>query len=251
MVDAFLAAFQAHDPQNAVCVLHTVTRDFQHRILRRLRRSETYRPQPLSVEGHTFELVFDFYDANRLSRPRSSWRLECLGVQYHCFRQDAEEPLVDMTITRDHVLLWPHRYPGTDLWVQDKDQLSYTTLAALAQEHHRLVEAWIPLSKTLYLDAPDTPIQPQAALAKTHHLLASGPLPLIDGYATVLERLGVQFTIQDSPLPFMIQNTTTYQTDPSNPLALIFGRSYLVAAEIRAYLVETPHRSGSRARKRH
>jgi hypothetical protein len=247
MFDAFLAAFHAPDPQNVACVLHSVTRDFQHAILRRMLRRGKYLPQPPLIEGDTLELVFDFYAPAQMATPQSRWQLACVGVQYHWFWRHAGEPITDLTITHDHVLLWRHHYPTKDLWVQDTSQLSFAVLAALEQEHHRLVEEWIPLA--LSLTAPDIPIQPHAAMARTHHLLASGPTPLIDGYAAILERFGVHFTIQNSPLPFMIENTTIYQTDPSNPLALVFGRSYLIADVIEAHLVETPRRRVSRARR--
>lgn len=125
-----------------------------------------------------------------------------------------------------HPLLWPYVEPGADLYFYAPPDDIGRVIACLYEAHAEVVDGWYSLARFTNKLLPLHEL-----LASPRGLLASGPLPLILGYETVLKDAGVQCSVLNSGVR---RWPISRRPGPegSQPVALLMGTSYVLARSL-------------------
>ena len=152
--------------------------------------------------------------------PPEAWNVSCDCVVAQSFRQHKSSS-VDLTV--DHPVLWPHNSAHKELYFSSKPSEPAAVFGSLAEAFLELVGPWFPFSRFMNSYVPTTKL-----LSGGHGLLASGPEPIIDRLAHVLDGYGVRNNVL--PLRY---GRIAFNTD--RPVrALVFDDSYVAAHSIEA-----------------
>jgi hypothetical protein len=159
----------------------------------------------LAAEREGDDLVLRLAEAGRVA---------CRGARRWRLTADASGRLQRWN---DHVLLWEETKPHEELYFSGRPDDPLGLLGELYLRHRDVAGRWLPLERYV---RPDDDVRSLAALLTSGQgRLAAGPEPLIDAYASALERHGME----PSRLPV--------PTDPSPPVeALTLGDAYVVAS---------------------
>lgn len=156
--------------------------------------------------------------------PPEAWNVSCDCVVAHLFRN---QKFSSVSLTFDHPVLWPHNSPQQELYFSSKPSEPAAVFGSLVQAFHDLVGPWFPISRFM------NPMPVIQLLSGGHGLLASGPEPIIDRLAHVLDSYGVRHNVL--PLRY---GRIAYNTDV--PVrALVFDDCYVAAHKIEARRCET------------
>lgn len=139
----------------------------------------------------------------------------------------AAECADNLSVSDDHVLLWPHTQKKAALYFNGRADDSRSLLGALVQMHFRTVGEWFPFT-TFMNDALFSPSCD--LLGAQSGLLADGPEPLIDSYAAVLDDFGIRHSTPPPRAPGWWDGVQ-WQHSTEKLHVLIIGRSYVVAPE--------------------
>jgi hypothetical protein len=139
------------------------------------------------------------------------WKVTCSEtIDYH----HRFEYIEDLNVYHDHVLLWKANQERAQLFFKGTPQNTSELVGELYLKHQDITEGWIPFGTFL-----NEPLE--CLLNGGNGLLASGPLPLLQVYQTVLNFYGISTSLLSND---KAQNS--YQV-------LVFGTSYIVAKEFQ------------------
>ena len=130
----------------------------------------------------------------------------------------------DISIFDDHVLLWPYHRPQCDLFFRGNVPDPHSLLGALFETHASATHGWFTLD--------DFEVQPDhlpRLLGGGYGKLAAGPDVLIEQYAEVLKRYGVEPSIL-TPRPPKLWDGQQWVEGGRELRVLVFGKSYCVAS---------------------
>ncbi|HEY9404085.1 MAG TPA: hypothetical protein VIQ24_15610 [Pyrinomonadaceae bacterium] len=145
------------------------------------------------------------------------WKVVCTGVREESLSLGAHD---DISLSRDHVLLWPHaaRQTSTSFYGKGKD--AHAVVGALYQRHQELAGEWLPLHRFLNPNISNL----TKLIAGGFGMLAEGPEPLILAYEEVMQQYGF-LTSHLEPRPSLQRAALS---------VLMLDDSYIVAERFKA-----------------
>ena len=148
------------------------------------------------------------------------WRVSCNWVLAHAFRNRAQSTL---RLSFDHPVLWPHSMSFKELYFSSTPNDPAAVFGSLIEAHLDLVGSWFPISRFM-----NHSLSTIKLLSSGNGLLASGPAPVIEKFASVLD----VYRVRHNSLPLRY-GAITYNTE-RKPRAFLFDDSYVVAHDIEA-----------------
>ena len=156
--------------------------------------------------------------------PPESWNVSCNWVVAHDFRW---RKCGTLDLTFDHPVLWPHNAPKKELYFSSTPSNPPAVFGSLVEAFLELVGPWFPISYFFNNCVPTIQL-----LSGRHGLLASGPEPIIDRLAAVLDGYGVRH--KTLPIAY---GKVVYNSD-LQVRALVFDGAYVAAHSIEARRAE-------------
>lgn len=126
-------------------------------------------------------------------------------------------------LTSEHAVLWPHNQKQGELYFNGTASDATSLLGALIESQREVVGDWFPIDRFLNLPGRSADI-----LRSGHGLLATGPVMLLDRYASVLDNYGIRHS-SPSPREPVWWNGGKWQPESDQLYALIIGSSFVVA----------------------
>ncbi len=160
---------------------------------------------------------------------RQVWRIDCSGALQH---QIGDGYVEDLDVTAEHVLLWPHTEPHVELFYRGRPADRVALLGELAEAHWRMVGPWFSLDRFL---------NPHPGIVRlfepNHGMFAEGPDRIIQEYASVLRRHGIQVS---SPPPWHPKrwDGQAWVEGAFGLKLLLLGRSWVVCSEVTARRIQ-------------
>ena len=113
----------------------------------------------------------DWVDHDR----RRAFKLHCVDTAKHEMLTGHADSI---WLNGDHPLLWEYNGPSAGLYFSSKPENPYELIGRITVEHDRVFAGWLPVFK--YTNGlTDNLI---TVLSRSHGLIASGPLPLMESY---------------------------------------------------------------------
>ncbi|MBL0388593.1 hypothetical protein JJB07_18470 [Tumebacillus sp. ITR2] len=139
------------------------------------------------------------------------WKVTCSEtIDY----QHNFEYIEDLNVYQDHVLLWKANQEQAQLFFKGTPQNTNELVGELYIKHQEVTQGWIPFGT--FLNGPL-----EWLIKGGDGLLASGPLPLLQVYQTVLNSFGISTSL--------LSKGKTHQPYQ----VLVFATSYVVAKEFQ------------------
>ncbi len=149
-----------------------------------------------------------------------NWQVSCDLVLSHSILSRSHGTLA---ITMDHPVLWPHISSYAQLYFSSCPENAAAVFGSLLETQLNLVGTWFPITRFI-----NRSVSTIGLLSSGNGLLATGPMPLIEGFQTVLNAYGVCNNI----LPLQFGRITC--NSALKPRALVFDDSYVAAHSIEA-----------------
>ncbi|MEX2243843.1 MAG: hypothetical protein WD716_08370 [Fimbriimonadaceae bacterium] len=152
-----------------------------------------------------------------------SWIIECSEVR------TSQAPFEGdgVVLLDDHPLLWPHNKEVASLSFRGVPRDLDAVLGALWRAHVGLIGEWIPFTRFMnYSSLPEL-------LAGGFGQLASGPRPLIEAYAGVLQAHGIQVHASNPRMPTYYKNDQII-VEVGNARLLMVGNGHVIAERFDA-----------------
>ena len=153
--------------------------------------------------------------------PDHQFRIACQQPRSHRILALTNDNLV--SLTTDHVVLWPHNQKQGDLYFNGTPSDPLSLLGALIESQRDAVGNWFPVDHFLNLPGRSAEI-----LRGGHGLLAKGPVSLLDTYAHVLDNHGIKHSSL-APRDPVWWNGDQWMPETEQLHALIVGDSFVVA----------------------
>src|SRR4030095_1554843 len=154
------------------------------------------------------------------------WKVECIGYLEHRVTLGIHYQVESYG---DHVLLWPYIYPSASLSFFGESENPLAVVGALYTQHVKTVHRWIPFHRFLNGN-------PHEMIAGRYGMLAEGPVPLLEAYASVLNEFGIGNEIAN-PKPAPYTNDSMVRMEEVS--ALIFDTdSHVIGAKFNAERLE-------------
>jgi hypothetical protein len=138
-------------------------------------------------------------------------------------------------LSDDHVLLWDHEEPFSQLNFRAGATPPFEVLWKLYERHHRIAGHWIPFERYM------NPWCLANRLPEGTGMLADGPHRLLEEYADVLKSTGVEPYFPYAPRPphpWDEEERRWIDHDPKLSVLILGGSSYIVGADFFANRVE-------------
>jgi len=161
----------------------------------------------------------------RENLPSSDWTIRCSFVLDYRF-EDGSINSIEHVTGDDHPLLARYVDLHASLFFSGAVDNPSDLIGSLLAEHRDRCGTWTSLDSHLQANAA-------AALAGGNGLLASGPRTLLERYATVLERYGLEPSIVGG-MPFQELRGGKRQPRTRPAEALLLGSSFVVADSFTA-----------------
>jgi hypothetical protein len=164
--------------------------------------------------------------------PDQIWELGCENTREFSL---VEFEFNDWTFTDDHILLWDHKEPFSQLNFVGARSSQGEMLWALYERHRAIAGDWIPFERYL------NPGCLKQGLGGCGGVLADGPDRLLREYAEVLSANGVEPYFPYSPRPpywWDEDNGRWVLEDPNLSVLILGGSSYVVGSDFFASRVD-------------
>ena len=154
------------------------------------------------------------------------WRICCLNLGlFHL----EPSPDYDVALVPNHVLLWKCTLPTSSLFINGKTDNHLCLVGALYAKHREVVGEFYNFGETFN--------ETELVLSKGYGLLATGPRPLLQAYAEVLEEYGVRASIPEQSRRLNPDASEIRSGDW--PGVLFIGDTYVVARQYEFERVTT------------
>jgi hypothetical protein len=186
--------------------------------------------------GRACELLLDVRTGDD-EVPRQGWRVVC--ADYRASRLTVEW-VQTAELVAEHPLLLAYTQPYVQLAFVGRANDARLVVADLWEAHRSVTDLWHPFEAFFNMGLPLAEL-----LASSSGILAEGPRPLLERYASVLHAHGMTPSLfgERSPKRWL---DGAWQAEPSDLRALILGDSYVVGAgfEVERVDVEVLDRNG-------
>ncbi len=176
--------------------------------------------QPSNQQSAVLDLL-----VTRSDRPGADarrWRIQARGVlEFRILSHEVES----IALLERHPLLWTYDQDELELYFQDQPRDVHATIGRLHEAHASAGRGWISFDALFNEEMPLHDL-----LTSGSGLLARGPVPVIRAYQEVLEADGLRCSV--------INQGSMAIDGVESPRVLIMGRSYVVATEFSAELVD-------------
>jgi len=137
----------------------------------------------------------------------------------------------DWTLSDDHVLLWDHAEPFSQLNFMGRPTQNESVLWRLYERHRAVASPWIPFEQYL------TPAILECRLSTGFGVLADGPLCLLREYAAVLSQSDLEPYFPYPPRPAQCWDEDLrcwVDQDEKLSVLILGGSSYIVGSDFFA-----------------
>src|SRR5512146_1372041 len=152
--------------------------------------------------------------------PSRTWRILCKDVRTYCIRNESTDTLESVS---EHPVLLPFLASHVQLSFQGHPTDPLALIGDLYLAHQRTTQGWLALEDYL-----NSLLDVETLLASGNGIIAEGPKPLLEAYASVLRahECTYSFIAERPPRRWL---GGQWQDEPLALKALLCGTSYVVA----------------------